>query len=77
MRFPDGDVEYRSTRGELPVGTQVRSRGSVWRVREFSGSAAILEPVESEDLAGPAGGSVITPGPLGDKPLTFEILTEA
>jgi hypothetical protein len=77
LRFPDGDVEYRSTRGELPVGTHVRSSGSVWRVREFSGSAAILEPVESDDLTGAAGGSAITPGPLGDQPLTFEILIEA
>jgi len=49
----------------------------VWRVREFSGSAAILEPVDTEDLMGPAGGSVVGPGLLGDEPLTFEIVTEA
>ena len=28
LRFPDGDVEYRSTGGELPVGVLVRSRGA-------------------------------------------------
>jgi len=35
LRFPDGDVEYRSTRGELSVGAVIRSRGAKWRVREY------------------------------------------
>ena len=74
LRFPDGDVEHRTTRGELPVGTVLRSRGALWRVREYDGTAAFLE--EAEPQPGPAGSPVITADPIGDMPLTFEILTE-
>ncbi len=77
LRFPDGDVEYRSTRGEFPIGTLVRSRGSLWRIRQHTESgAAILESAE-EPTQGAAGGPVVIPDPLGDKPLILEILAEA
>jgi hypothetical protein len=79
LRFPDGDVEYRSARGEFPVGTLVRARGTLWRVRSFSGRAALLEsaeqPVDGDGNAA-AGGPVVIPTPLGDEPLTLEILSE-
>jgi hypothetical protein len=77
LRFPDGDVEYRSTRGELPVGTLVRARGALWRVRSFSGRAALLESAEQPvDGDGAVGGPVVIPTPLGDQPLALEILSE-
>ena len=77
LRFPDGDVEYRSTRGDVPVGTLVRSRGGLWRVRQHTESgAAILESAE-EPAQGAARGPVVIPDPLGDKPLIVEILVEA
>lgn len=77
LRFPDGDVEWRSTRGEMPVGAIVRARGVDWRVRAHVDHAVELEPVDSDGSAGPAGGPVTRPTPLGDTPLTFEILQEA
>jgi hypothetical protein len=73
LRFPDGDVEYRSTRGELPIGALVRSRGSQWRVRRYESGAAILEEVEAP---GAPGGPVVTHSPLGDEPVTLEVLAE-
>ena len=72
LRFPDGDVEWRSTRGELPIGTLIRARGTLWRVREFNGDAAYLE--EAEAQAGPVGGPPVIPDALGDTPLTVEML---
>jgi hypothetical protein len=77
LRFPDGDFEYRSTRGELPVGTLLRARGSLWRVMRFEGSSAFLESAEAsvEAHGGPSGPLVI-PDPLGDKPLTLEVIAE-
>ena len=76
LRFPDGDVEWRSTRGELPVGAKVRARGTVWRIREYAeGGAAILESAEVP-VEGAAGGALANP--LGfDEPLTVEILAAA
>jgi hypothetical protein len=77
LRFPDGDVEYRSTRGELPTGALVRARGTTWRVRSFTGRVALLESAEQPvDGDGAAGGPVVIPTPLGDQPLTLEILSE-
>jgi len=77
LRFPDGEVEFRSTRGDLPIGAQVRARGCLWRVREYTANgAAILESAESPG-EGAAGGPVVVPGPLGDTPLTVEILAAA
>jgi hypothetical protein len=55
----------------------VRTRGTLWRVREFTDSgAAILEEAQ-QPVEGAAQGPVVIPDPLGDKPLTFEILAEA
>jgi hypothetical protein len=77
LRFPDGDVEYRSTRGELPIGALVCSRGSLWRVRAHTQTgAAILEPAEPPAEGAP-GGPVVIPSALADTPLTLEILAEA
>jgi hypothetical protein len=75
LRFPDGDVEYRSTRGELPVGALVRARGSLWRVRAHEGGAAMLDACEGEP-EGAAGGPVTLPDTFDDKPLTLEVLAE-
>lgn len=77
LRFPDGDVEYRSTRGDLPIGAQVRSRGCLWRIREFTATgAAILEAAEVPGQGTP-GGRMVNPTPIGDEPLTVEVLAAA
>jgi len=79
LRFPDGDVEYRSTRGELSVGAVIRSRGAMWRVREYVRDAALLEPADPPAVDGaptPRGLTVVPTG-LGEEPLTVEILTAA
>jgi hypothetical protein len=73
LRFPDGDVEYRTTRGELPVGALVRARGATWRVRCYVADSAILDAAESPS-DGAAGGAIVVPDLLGDKPPTLEIL---
>jgi hypothetical protein len=75
LRFPDGDVEYRSTRGELPIGTVIRARGALWRIRAYDGGAAMLETHEPAE--GAVGGSVKLPDPFDDKPLTLEVLATA
>jgi hypothetical protein len=97
LRFPDGDVEHRTTQGELPIGALVRARGTTWRVKSYSHESAFLEPAAGQgdgaagdgdgaagdgdgaagDGDGAAGGPVVLPDPLGDKPLTLEILVEA
>jgi hypothetical protein len=82
LRFPDGDVEHRSTRGELPVGTLIRARGTLWRIRDFVGAAAILELAEADQdgadgAHGASTGPLVKPAPLGDMPLTFEVVPEA
>ena len=90
LRFPDGDVEHRTTQGELPIGALVRARGTTWRVKSYSHESAFLEAAEARgdaaagdgdgaagDGDGAAGGPVVLPDPLGDKPLTLEILVEA
>jgi len=76
LRFPDGDVEHRSTRGELPVGTMIRSRGRQWRIARFENEAAILEAADKSSNDGAPGGAVTSPDPLGDTPLTVDILSE-
>jgi hypothetical protein len=77
LRFPDGDVEHRTTRGELPIGSLVRTRGSLWRVRSYSGGTAYLDAADHPESAGAAAGPVIIPRTLGDTPLTLEIVAEA
>jgi len=72
LRFPDGDVEWRSTRGELPVGVLVRSRGALWRVRAHERGAVILEEASLEDQA--SHGPVTTPTPIGDRPVLLETI---
>ena len=75
LRFPDGDVEYRSTRGDLPVGTQVRARGREWRIARYEGTSAYLEPLD--DPSGAPTSPLTTPIGLGDEPLTVEVLSAA
>lgn len=75
LRFPDGDVEHRSKRGELPIGTLIRSRGTHWRVTAFSGVIALLEPADPP--AGPAGAPTTIPTPFGDDTPTVEVMTYA
>jgi hypothetical protein len=74
LRFPDGDVEWRSTRGELPIGTLVRSRGALWRVRAYEGEAVLLEEASVEDQF--RHGPVVKPSPLGDEPTLLETIIE-
>ena len=77
LRFPDGDVEWRSTRGELPIGAKVRARGTLWRIREYSdGGAAILEVFEVLGQGTP-GSRTVNPSPIGDEPMTIEVLAAA
>jgi hypothetical protein len=74
FRFPDGDVEHPSTADEVPVGTLIRSRGTLWRVSRLEGSSVFLDA--ADPLHGPAGGSGVTPTPLTDEPPKFEVVTE-
>ena len=77
LRFPDGDVQYQSTRGELPVGAKIRARGTFWRIREYAaGGAAILEVFEVLGQGTP-GSRTINPTPIGDEPMTIEVLAVA
>jgi len=81
LRFPDGDAEYRSTRAELPLGALVRARGR-WRVRSYEEGAAVVEldaPSSQDAVGGAAAGPSFSalPTPLGDTPLTLEVLAEA
>jgi hypothetical protein len=64
LRFPDGEVEYRMSPIELPIGVLVRSRGALWRVSRHEGDAVILEAASPEDQA--SHGPVVKPTPLGD-----------
>jgi hypothetical protein len=58
------------------VGTVIRSRGRQWRIARFENEAAILEAAEESGTDGAPGGAVTSPDPLGDTPLTVEILSE-
>jgi hypothetical protein len=73
LRFPDGDAEFRTTRGELPVGSRVRARGTLWRVQAFRNQAAILVPVDED---GATGHPPVSPNTLGDMPLIVEMTSE-
>jgi hypothetical protein len=79
LRFPDGDVEHRSTPRELTVGTRIRARGTLWRVTARTGNAVHLEPYEEEAVDGAPTPTVstIVPTALGDEPLIIEILSAA
>ncbi len=74
LRFPDGDVEYRSTGSVLPVGVLVRSRGALWRVRAHEHGAVILAEASLEDQA--SHGPVTAPTPIGDRPVLLETVLE-
>ena len=74
LRFPDGDVEWRSTSKELPIGVLVRSRGALWRVQAHEGGAVILKEASLEDQA--SHGPVTTPTPIGDRPVLLETILE-
>ena len=75
LRFPDGDVEHRTTRGELPVGALVRARGALWRVKSYRGPAATLEPADPSSDGAP-GQPLVSPDAIGDTPKTDEIMSE-
>jgi hypothetical protein len=74
LRFPDGEAEWRSSRGELPIGTLVRSRGVLWRVRDYDGEAVLLEEASLEDQI--MRGPIVKPSPLGDEPTLLETIIE-
>jgi hypothetical protein len=75
IRFPDGDVEYRSIRGEFPIGALIRARGVLWRVMSYRGDAVIVEPADAP-LEGAPGSALIIPDALGDMPLKVDRLSE-
>ena len=75
LRFPDGDVQYRSNEGELPVGVLVRSRGALWRVRASENGTVILDAASLEDQA--SHGPVTTPTPIGERPVLLETILAA
>jgi hypothetical protein len=74
LRFPDGEVEWRTTPGELPVGTLVRARGALWRIFESDGRAVVLVEASHEDQA--KHGPAMKPSPLGDEPFLLETVIE-
>ena len=56
LRFPDGDVEYRSTLADVVEGTRVRARGTSWRVRSINGLTVTLEAIDTmAPMARPLG----------------------
>ncbi len=79
LRFPDGDVEHRSTPEELPVGAVIRARRTLWRVQEHVGQTVFLEAVEEDEpVDGAPTPSTPQVVPAGlDEPLTVEILSAA
>jgi hypothetical protein len=74
LRFPDGDVEWRTSQAELPVGTLVRSRGALWRVSTYDGTTVSLVAASAEDNI--QHGPVVKPSPLGDEPFLMETIIE-
>ena len=54
----------------------IRSRGRQWRIARFENEAAILEAADESGNDGAPGGAVTSRDPLGDTPLTVEILSE-
>ena len=74
LRFPDGDVEYRSTGSALPVGVLVRSRGALWRVRAHERGTVILAEASLEDQA--SHGPVTAPTPIGERPVLLETILD-
>ena len=72
LRFPDGDVEIRWTDKELPVGVLVRSRGSVWVVKDSRNGSVFLEPAPSEVQA--QHGPVVKPDALGEDSVFLETI---
>jgi hypothetical protein len=78
VRFPDGDVEYRSTRGELAVGMLLRSRGVLWRVTGYDGDTVIVVQASADEEPGfPPGIDETLPYPLGIEAPVFEVMSEA
>lgn len=78
LRFPDGEVEHRSTPADLPIGALVRARGTLWRVQEHTDTGAAVLAEAEPVIDGAPPGPVVVPDPLfGDNPLTLEVLVEA
>ena len=62
------------------MGTLIRTRGTVWRVRELLGVVVVLESPETESgdpATGTPGVRSINPSPLGEEPLTIDVLSVA
>ena len=75
LRFPDGEVEHRTTESELPLGVLVRARGVLWRVAGYERSAVILELAGAEDRAR-HGPEATDPTALGKTPIQLETIIE-
>ena len=54
----------------------MRARGRRWRVKGYRGSAAFLE-LDGAPGDGAPGQPLVLPDPLGDTPLTVEVMSEA
>jgi hypothetical protein len=74
LRFPDGEVEWRSANVQLPVGTLVRSRGALWRVRSSDDGTVVLDEASPDDQV--VHGPVMKPSPLGDESMLLETIIE-
>jgi len=72
LRFPDGEVQIRWTDKPLPIGVLVRSRGSVWVVKDARGGYVFLEPAPSEVQA--QHGPVVKPDALGEDSVFLETI---
>jgi len=72
LRFPDGEVQIRWTDKPLPIGVLVRSRGSVWVVKDARDGSVFLEPAPSEVQA--QHGPVVKPDALGEDSVFLETI---
>jgi hypothetical protein len=72
LRFPDGEVQIRWTDRPLPIGVLVRSRGSVWVVKDSRNGSVFLEPAPSEVQA--QHGPVVKPDALGEDSVFLEAI---
>jgi hypothetical protein len=75
LRFPDGSVEIRWSNKDLPpVGALVRSRGSLWRVRDYTKETLFLDAASTQDQA--QYGPTVKPSPLGEDSVLLETIVE-
>jgi hypothetical protein len=75
LRFPDGSVEIGwNSKDPPPVGALVRSRGSLWRVRDYVKETLFLDAASTKDQA--QYGPTVKPSPLGEGSVLLETIIE-